>query len=424
MLSTEIPKKVQTRQKMKILIISPRFPYANGKADSMTVFHMIQYFSERQHEVILATFHNRERFPESQRDLVRQMCKEVRVVELKKWQVGSRIIKNVWNEDPFQVAYYRDKQMQRNVDELIKKHQPDILYAHLIRAADYIKACRQYPRILAMQIAQTLNYRRLIKHERSWIRKAFYTQEYRRVAKMEPKVIHDFDRVLLISPHDKKAIIPNGQANKVFYNPHGIDVSYFSEDLQLKRVQNTIMMNADFGVPTNIDAALYFYNEIYPLVKNKIPEVKLWLVGRNPAPSVKKLTSDPSVTVTGKVPDIRPYLQQATVGVAPLRVGAGLQNKILVSLASKLPIVATGIANEGIAAPIDEVILIADEKKHFAESLVFLLQNEKERQRLGKNALEFMQKSWTWEFHFEKLENMMEQLRVNKSVAVENYYPF
>ncbi|MEM9820071.1 MAG: glycosyltransferase [Bacteroidota bacterium] len=409
---------------MKILIVSPRFPYAMGKADSMTVFHMIRYFWQQKHEVILATFHNREKFPEEERQLVRKMCKEVRVVHLSKMKVGIKLVKNALSKQPFQVAYYRDQAMKKHIDELVQKHQPDILYAHLIRAAHYIEGYQQHPRILAMQIAQTLNYSRLIKHERKWYRKLFYTQEYRRVAQMEPKVIHNFDRVLLISPHDKKAIVPNGQAKKVFYSPHGIDVDYFAEDLQLSRQQNTVMMNADFGVPTNIDAALYFYNEILPIIKKTIPEIKFWVVGRNPAPSILRLNNDPAVTVTGKVPDIRPYLQQATAGIAPLRVGAGLQNKVLVSLASQLPVVATSIANEGIAAPVDEVLLVADEKNHFAESLIFLLQNEKERQRIGKNALAFMKASWTWEFHFEKLEKMFQRLTVDKLVDVQNYYPF
>ncbi|MEM8910034.1 MAG: glycosyltransferase family 4 protein, partial [Bacteroidota bacterium] len=310
---------------MKILIVSPRFPYAWGKADSMTVFHLIRFLSERQHQVILATFYNRERFPEEERDLVRSMCKEVQIVDLNKWKIGIQMLKNIFGAPPFQVAYYRDERMQLIINELVKKHQPDVLYAHLIRTGDYIKG-HQQPRILAMQIAQTLNYRRLIKHERNLLRRLFYTEEYQRVAQWEPKVIHDFDRILLISPHDKNAIAPNGQAKKIFYSPHGIDVDFFSENLQLERQQNTIVMNGDFGVPTNIDAVLYFYDAIYPLIKAELPTVKLWLVGRNPAPSVKKLEKDPSVTVTGKVPDIRPYLQQATVGIAPLRVGAGLQN--------------------------------------------------------------------------------------------------
>ena len=89
-----------------------------------------------------------------------------------------------------------------------------------------------------------------------------------------------------------------------------------------------------------------------------------------------------------------------------------------------MPIVATEIANEGIAAPENEVIIVAVEEEQFADRVIFLLENEKVRDRIGKNAIHFMEQFWTWEFHFEKLEKMMEQLTENKNVAVQNYYPF
>lgn len=409
---------------MKILIISPRFPYKQGKADSMTVFHLIQFLSQRGHQVILATFSQKDSFPEQERTLMKEMCLEVRTVPLKQWRTRWRLFINSWSKKPFQVAYYWDQEMKRTVDDLIQKHQPDVSYAHLIRTAEYLSTYPDMLKVLAMQIAQTLNYKRLIRHERNFIRKIFYTQEYRRVSQYEPEMLTRFNRILLISPHDKEAIQSKKSPNNVFFNPHGIDVDYFSEELNLERKSNTIVMNGDFGVPTNIDAALYFYTEIFPLVKSEIPETKLWLVGRNPASSIRKLEKDPSVLVTGKVPDIRPYLQSATVGIAPLRASAGLQNKILVSLASQLPLVSTSMANEGIKAPDGEVLLMAENTVDFADKLLHLLRDANERERIGTNALKYMEKFWTWNYHFEKLEAMLLDLTADPTVELENYYPF
>lgn len=411
---------------MKILIVSPRFPYAQGKADSMTVFYLIKYLSEQGHQVLLATFHNNENFPEEERELIKERCLEVKTTPIKKWKIGLNLGLNIIGNKPFQNLYYWDEEMQSNIDELIEKHQPDVIYGHLIRVSEYIKNVKNIPTVLAMQIAQTLNYNRLIKHERKLARKLFYAEECRRVTQFEPKITHHFDRILLISPHDKKAIFPNanGKPDHIFFNPHGIDVSYFGEHLNLKREENTIVITGDFGVPTNIDAAHYFYNKIYPTIKKEVPDVKLWFVGRNPAPSIQSLREDSSVTVTGKVKDIRPYLQRATVGIAPLRAAAGLQNKILVSLASRLPMVVTKVANEGIGAPENQVLLVAKDNEDYAEKIIHLFKNNAERERLGANALKFMQQSWTWEFHFQKLERMLSQLIENQNKPVENYYPF
>lgn len=408
---------------MKILIVSPRFPYAQGKADSMTVFHLIKYLWQRGHEVLLATYDRKDNFPEEERELLRSMCQEVTTVQLTPWQIGMRMLSNIPKDEPFQIAYYRQAAMQNKIDELIRRHQPDVVYAHLIRTAEFLKPYDHLPKVLAMQIAQTLNYRRLIEHERHMIRRVFYTEELRRVVRYEAKVIDQFDRILLISPHDRNAIVSKRERNNVFFNPHGIDVSYFSKDLALERKDHVIIMNGDFGVPTNIDAALYFYQDILPRIKAAIPEVELWLVGRNPAPSILKLAKDPTVTVTGKVPDIRPYLQSATVGIAPLRASAGLQNKVLVSLASRLPMVTTRRANEGISAPEGDVLLVADQEAGFADQVIALLQDEAERDRLGANALAFMQETWTWEFHFEKLEGMLQNLISNPESEPVNYFP-
>ncbi|MEL6655882.1 MAG: glycosyltransferase family 4 protein [Bacteroidota bacterium] len=410
---------------MKILIISPRFPFRQGKADSMTVFHMIEYFHKQGREIILATFDNEERFSNEEREELKAMCKEVRVLPMKRWKKLLYMGLNILSDNPFQVAYYGRPEMQRIVDELIASHQPDVLYAHLIRASSYLEKHRQIPTVVGMQIAQTLNYGRLIQHEKNRLRRIFYTQEYRRVKKYEPQVVAAFDRILLISPHDRKAVATEAHYNKIFFNPHGVDVAYYSEDLQRARRKNVVAMNGDFGVPTNMDGAHFFYREVYPLVKAAVPDTGLWLVGRNPHPSILQLAQkDQSVTVTGRVPDIRPFLQEATVGIAPMRVAAGLQNKILVSLASELPMVVTPIANEGIGAPVGEVLVEAQQPQDFADQVIQLLQNSEERARIGQNAQAFMQTYWTWDFHFQKLEEMLGGLIADRKQAVENYYPF
>lgn len=409
---------------MKILIVSPRFPFKQGKADSMTVYHMIDFLSRRGHQVLLATFDNGERFSVAEREALKAKCEEVRVIPMTRWKKLFRMGRNVLSSKPFQVAYYYRKILQQEVDELVAKHQPDVLYAHLIRTSAYLEKHLQTPRVVGMQIAQTLNYGRLIKHENNLIRRLFYTIEHLRVKPYEREVVQKFERLLLISPHDKQAICPTSAANKIFFSPHGIDVDYYSEELGLEREENVIAMNGDFGVPTNIDGALHFYRTIFPLIKAQIPDAKLWLIGRNPHASILRLAEkDSSVTVTGRVQDIRPYLQRAMVAIAPMRVAAGLQNKILVSLASSLPIVVTPISNEGICAPKGEVLIEADEVQDFAQSVINLLQNSEQRVLLGNNAIRFMQEYWTWDFHFEKLEQMLAQLIQHPAQAVHNYYP-
>ncbi|MEM9885925.1 MAG: glycosyltransferase [Bacteroidota bacterium] len=393
----------------------------------MTVFHLVQFFANKGHKVILATFLEKGEVFETEIEVIRKYCQDLKVVQLKAMDKYKSVSIGTIGQKPFQVLYYLNNKMKRAVDQLITQHKPDVAYAHLIRMAEYLIKVKDIPTILAMQIAQTLNYKRLIQFERSFATNLFYRNEYARVRKYEPNVMNFFDRILLISPHDIRAIINKNSHDKghIFFNPHGINVKYYSEDLQLEREENTLMMNGDFGVRTNIDAIVYFTKKIYPLIKKEVPEVKLWIVGRNPAKEVKELEKDKSILVTGRVDDIRPYLQRATVGIDPIRIAAGLQNKILVSLASSLPVVSTSVGNEGIGTPENEVILLADNEEEFAKKTVRLLNDAILRKQMGRNALRFMQQYWTWEYHFERLEEMILTLvkEYPKVDAVENYYP-
>ncbi|MEM8527124.1 MAG: glycosyltransferase [Bacteroidota bacterium] len=412
---------------MKILIASPRFPYEKGKADSMTVFHLVQFLSNRGHEVLLATFLEEGEVSETEIEKTKKYCSAIEIVALNSLDKFTSIGKGVAGKKPFQVLYYLNGKMRKAIDRLNTKYEPDIAYAHLIRMSEYLIDLKKIPKILAMQIAQTLNYKRLIQFERNLTTRLFYRNEYLRVKNYEPYVMNLFDRVLLISPHDIKAIINDDKHPKehVFFNPHGINVKYYSENLQLERAKNVLMMNGDFGVRTNIDAIVYFTTKIYPLIKKEVTNVKLWIVGRNPAREVKELEKDESILVTGRVDDIRPYLQQATVGIDPIRIAAGLQNKILVSLASSLPVVSTRVGNEGIGTPENEVILLADDEEEFAQKTVKLLKDNALRKKMGRNALAFMQKYWTWEYHFERFEEMIIKLVEDYPAvkAVKNYYP-
>ena len=158
---------------------------------------------------------------------------------------------------------------------------------------------------------------------------------------------------------------------------------------------------------TNVDAVSWFANEILPRIERAVPDTRFWVVGRNPQASLRALARPPHVTVTGEVPDVYDWLCKAQIAVAPLRIGAGMQNKIIQAMACELPVVATRVANEGIGGRPDEEILLRDDPAEMAATIVELLRDETARERLGAAARRFVQEDWTWEAHFEKLERIL-----------------
>ncbi len=125
---------------------------------------------------------------------------------------------------------------------------------------------------------------------------------------------------------------------------------------------------------------------------------------------MRALGGHPAVAVTGRVPDMRPYLERAAVGIDPLRIGAGLQNKVLEGLSMGLPMVITSTANEGIGAVPGEEVLVADDPPAFADEVVRVLTDGGLARDLGARGRAFIVGRWSWEAHFEDLERALERL--------------
>lgn len=408
-----------------ILVVAPRFPSAVGKADSRTVYHMVDFMQDRGHRVHLCTFYEGDLDGDLEADL-QEKCATLTAVELDPLRSKLKMARGLLSSMPFQIWYYRDREMEEAIERVIREERPDIHYAHLLRTAPYLLSHEGAPDVVGMQISYTLNYRRLIRHLDGPLERFFYSVEYRRIKDYEPRMARRFDRTLLISPADAEAIETDEDLENVFFNPHGIEVDYYGEELGLSREDDTVVLNADFEAPTNVDAAVHFYENILPHVRRSVPDVRLWLVGRKPPKRLRQLaTADPDVRVTGFVEDLRPYLQKATVAIDPLRVGAGLQNKILVSMASGLPVVATSVANEGIRAPEGDAILVADDPGDFADHVIHLLQDADKRDEVARRGEAWVRERWTWSYHFERLEEMLSQLkREGPDAKIEQYYPF
>jgi len=159
----------------------------------------------------------------------------------------------------------------------------------------------------------------------------------------------------------------------------------------------------------NVDATRFFCRDIFPLVKAAFAEVRFDIVGRNPTRLVKELARDPHVTVTGSVPDVRPFLARAAVAVAPFRLARGLQTKILEAMAMGLPVVGTSQAFQGTQATEADGIRVADEPRHFAETVLRLLADRNLHLQCSVQARQYVERHHRWDDHAARLEALLQQ---------------
>ena len=169
----------------------------------------------------------------------------------------------------------------------------------------------------------------------------------------------------------------------------------------------TLVFNGVLRTYTNVHAIVWFAENVWPLVRAGEARAKLLIVGRDPRPEVLALAALDGVTVTGEVPDPADYIARAAVCINPVQVGAGMQNKLIEFMAMRKAVVATTVANEGIRATPGDHLVIADDARSFANSVLALLADPARRDRLAEAARAYILKSWTWEAHFLTLEAAM-----------------
>jgi glycosyltransferase involved in cell wall biosynthesis len=173
----------------------------------------------------------------------------------------------------------------------------------------------------------------------------------------------------------------------------------------------------------NVEGVIWFCREVWPLVRRQVPGVRFTICGSRPNVAVQALAQLDAVTVTGWVPDVRPYLARSSVCVVPLRIARGIQNKLLEAMAMGLPTVASTAAFEGLeAAEKSKQLLVADEPADFARHVVRLLTDESLRSRMGRDARSFVQTNYCWEAQLGRLDQVVAAVTAGPGVRPQIFH--
>jgi glycosyltransferase involved in cell wall biosynthesis len=308
--------------------------------------------------------------------------------------------------------YFRSKALAEKVKQVIAEEKIEMAYGYHLRSGQFLADLDSIPRVIAIQPAQVLHFGRRYKLTRNPVLRAIYGMEYRRLHGYEVNLAEKFNSCLLISEKDRDAIDPEHRLRNVFYNPHGTDVHSFAPPADVVREENSLVFCGAMYMDTNFDAVLHFCRNILPQIWAKRPETRFTIVGKRPPQSVLKLAEDRRISVTGYVDDVRPYLWKASVGVNPIRMAAGLQNKLLEGLAAGLPMVISAEANEGIHAPEGKAVKIGRTSEEFAAHVLALMSDRAEAKAMAAEGMAYVQSRWSWEHNFRSLEEHLNKLLV------------
>ena len=267
--------------------------------------------------------------PESVKSELSRYCRRLEIVEHPKWRGAIGAARGLVFHEPLQMWFFRSNALMAKVRQILSEEDIDCcLWISFALGTVSLKR-ELIPRVIAIQPAQALHFRRRYEFSRNPILRTLYGMEYGRLTEYEADLARKFDSCLLISEKDRDAIDPKHTLNNIFYNPHETDVRSFAAPSGNVRERGSLVFSGAMYMDTDSDAALYFHREILPLIWEVRPDTRFTIVGKRPPQTIRMLANDPRITVTGIVEDVRPYLWKASVGVNPIRMAARLQNRLL-----------------------------------------------------------------------------------------------
>jgi len=387
---------------LNILIITPRIPYPPYRGDKLKIYNIGKQLLKNNAVTIITFLRNKKQLEEIGE--LRALNFNVLFIKITFFESCTNVLKALFSNIPFQVAWYSSSGMKKKVAELLDSDKFDVAYFHLIRSAQFI--CDDKPKSSTLQVldftdAVSLYLNRFFTIEKNPLKKIFLGIEKKRIEKYE-KVANQFDAVFICSEVDRNYLRKQGVKANIKVLRNGVDIQQFTFD-QVEYDRNRIIFTGNMPYYANYDAAIYFTKEIFPLILKENPEANFYIVGQNPPLKVRSLQSN-NVFVTGFVKNIKDEYLKSAVNIAPMRFGAGTLNKIIESLVIGVPVVATSIAIEGLPEEIKKLINVADTPEDFAKQTALFLKNPELRNQFLKLDKSHIKEILSWEnivSHFE-----------------------
>jgi sugar transferase (PEP-CTERM/EpsH1 system associated) len=304
---------------------------------------------------------------------------------------------------PYAVGKYRSREYRAKLDRLLREQAFDLLVCDFLFPAVNLPDRLPCPAVMFTHNVESEIWRRHAETKSSALQKWLYASQHRRMLRYEGRTLARFDGILAVSDADAQTfarLYPGAVTRPVHVVQTGVDTEYFrpaeSRVPSPESRRPSLVFTGSMDWLPNEDAMQYFVRDVLPLVRAQEPDVQLTIVGRAPTPAVKRLADDAAIRVTGRVDDVRPYMDEASVYVVPLRIGGGTRLKIFEAMAMGKAVVSTTVGAEGLPVTPGRHALIADEPHTFARAIVHLIRDTERRQLIERAARALVLERYDW----------------------------
>jgi sugar transferase (PEP-CTERM/EpsH1 system associated) len=391
---------------MNILYICHRFPFPPKRGGKIRPFNMIRHLSARGHRVTVCSL---ARSPEeaAEGQGIAEHCAAFEMAQVSGPLQALRMLARLPLATPSSMGFFYSPALQERVRQLLSTQQWDLIFVHCSSVAQYVEQVRDVPKILDfgdMDSQKWLEY----ANYKPFPLSLGYRLEGTKMLAAEKRLATCFDLCTATTRAEWETLENYGTGVATDWFPNGVDADFFSPTDEAYEA-DTLSFIGRMDYYPNQECMARFCVQIWPALKAHRPALKLLIIGADPSPEMRELGDLPGVTVTGSVPDVRPFVRRSALMVAPLNIARGTQNKILEAMAMGVPVVTSRVAAGGVDAESVTHFLVADTPEEYSEAILRILDDPVERQRLAVAGRQRMLSNHAWPHSMERLDRIIDR---------------
>lgn len=391
---------------MNILYLCHRFPYPPKRGGKIRPFNMIRHLQASGHQVTVCSLARSAAEAEEGQGIAPH-CHAFHMGLVQEPVQWARMIVRLPVTTPSSMGYFYSGQLAAKVRELLARQRFDLVFVHCSSVAQYVEHVQDIPKILDfgdMDSQKWLEY----AHYKPFPLSLGYTLEGTKMLWAEKRLARRFDLCTATTRAEWETLDGYGTGAVTDWFPNGVDAGFFSPT-DGAYDPDTISFIGRMDYYPNQECMQRFCNDVWPRLRAQRAGIKLLIVGADPSPAMRALGQLPGVTVTGSVPDVRPYIRGSALMVAPLAIARGTQNKILEAMAMGVPVVTSRIAAGGVDAEAGQHLLVADAPDDIAAAILRIADNPAERNRLATAGRERMLSHHAWPRSMQRLDGIIDR---------------
>lgn len=389
---------------MNILYVCHRFPYPPKRGGKIRPFNMIRHLTASGHQVTVCSLARSTQEAQEAQGIA-PYCAAFEIGQVREWAQMARMVVRLPVITPSSMGYFYSPALKQRIEALLASRRWDLIFVHCSSVAQYVSHVRDVPKILDfgdMDSQKWLEY----ANYKPFPLSMGYRFEGAKMLAAEKRLARQFDLCTATTRAEWETLNAYGTGADTDWFPNGVDADFFCP-LNESYDADTISFIGRMDYYPNQECMSRFCAQVWPLLRKARPAMKLLIVGADPSPEMRKLGELPGVTVTGSVPDVRPFIRGSALMVAPLQIARGTQNKILEAMAMGVPVVTSAIAAGGVDAESEEHFLVAQSAHDYAQAILRIVDNPQERHRLAVAGRARMLSNHAWAGSMQRLDGII-----------------